>query len=324
MLDRAYPRARQDYDEAVYRALGLATGGKGVLRKTLIEIENRPGLYDAVTHTAYIRAGVTERAAALHEIVHALQDQRFDLRRVTRLPPRSDATLAATASIEGHARLVTDVLAKRRTASHGGPKLTRFLRLERGFTYDVGIRFAADLRNLGGQPALVGALRRFPETTEQVFHLDKYFEREPAAAIVLPVNAGGATLTGSGAFGELQVRALLAVFGVQRLDRAAAGWGGGRSAIYRGPGGASVALALDWDTEDDAVEWAEATAGYVDKAFDPATPGPPPLVDCAAAACWQVGGRAIALERAAARTALVVGVDVADAAVLARALLALS
>lgn len=320
MLDRSYPRARQDYDEAVYRAIGLATGGKGVLRKTLIEIENRSGLYDPVTRTAYIRAGATERAAALHEIVHALQDQHFDLRRVTRLPAGSDATLAAMAAVEGHARLVSDVLAKRRPSSHGGPKLTRFLQLERGFTYDVGLRFAAELRNLGGQRALLGALRRFPETSEQVFHLDKYLERERAAAIVLPVHAGGATLAGDGTFGELDVRALLAVFGVPRLDHAGAGWGGGRSAIYRGPGGEAVALALDWDTERDALEWAEAVAAYVNEAFDAATPGLPPLAPCDATACWQVGSRAIAFVREGVRTALVISPDTGFSAGVAREL----
>ena len=51
--------------------------------------------------------------------------------------------------------------------------------------------------------------------------------------IVLPVDAAGLTLTGDDTFGELDVRALLAVFGVPRLDRAGEGWGGGRSAIYR-------------------------------------------------------------------------------------------
>ena len=149
LLDRNYPRAAQDYDETVYRALGLVSGGKGVLRQTLIELENRTGLYDQVTGTAYVQSGAGERAAALHELVHALQDQHFDLRRTTRLSGGRDARIAAAAAIEGHAALVAGVL-NPRTTSHGGGKLTRFVELERGFTYSVGLRFAADLRNLGG------------------------------------------------------------------------------------------------------------------------------------------------------------------------------
>ena len=38
------------------------------------------------------------------------------------------------------------------------------------------------------------------------------------------------------------------------------------------PGAEAVALALDWDSEQDALEWAEAVASYVNEAFDAATP----------------------------------------------------
>lgn len=316
MLDRRYPRTEQEQDEAVLRALGLLTGGKGVLHQALVEIDKRDGLYDPLTKTAYIRAGVTARTAALHEVVHALQDQHYSLARVARLPS-TDARVAALAAIEGHAKLVTDVLTPRRLSSHGGPRLTRFLQLERGFAKDVGRRFAANLRNLGGTKAVLSSLQRFPATTEQVFHLDKYLERERAAAIVLPVDAAGMTLAGDGTFGELDVRAMLAVFGLPRLDRVGSGWGGGRTATYRRPGAEAVALALDWDTDQDALEWAEAVAGYVDAAFGA------PQVACDATVCWQLGTRGIAFTRTRARTVLVLGADAGEAAALAGTLLGL-
>ena len=321
MLDRAYPRAAQDYDETVYRALGLVSGGTGVLRKTLIEMENSSGLYDPAVRTAFVRRGAGENATALHEIVHALQDQHFDLRRAFKLAGDSDAMVAATAAIEGHAALVTDVLVPRRTQAHGVPKLVRFLQLQRGFVYDVGLRFAADLRNLGGNAAVLGSLRRFPETTEQVFHLDKYLERERAVPIVLPVDAAGTTLWKASTFGELDVRALLAVFGVPRLDHAGNGWGGGRTAVYRHAAGDSVAVALNWDTERDALEWLEAAIIYVNEAFDAPTPGLPTPVACAATICWQLGDRTIAFARDGERTALTFGNDLGRVAVLALAIL---
>lgn len=318
LLDRAHPRAELNYDETVYRALGLVTGGKGVLRRTLIEMEDRTGVYDPIARTAYVQSGAGERATALHEIVHALQDQRYDLRRTGRLTGDGDATIAAAAAIEGHATLVAGVLATRKTSSHGGGKLTRFVELRRGFTYSVGLRFAAELRNLGGSKAVLGALARFPSTTEQVFHLDKYLERERAVPIVLPVNAGGAALVGDGTFGELDVRALLAVFGVPRLDHVGTGWGGGRSGLYRSAAGDTVLVALDWDTERDADEWAEAAATYVNEAFDAASPGTPPPAACGATLCWQLEGRAVAFDRSGLRTALAVGQDLAQAELLAR------
>lgn len=321
LLDRAYPRAALEYDESIYRALGLAAGGRGVLRTTLIAIENRRGLYDPVARTAFVQAGTGERATALHEVVHALQDQHYDLRRVNRLTGDNDASRAALAVVEGHAQLVAGVLAVRRTASHSGPKLTRFLELERGFDSTVGLRFAAELRNLGGNRALLGALSRFPTTSEQVFHLDKYLERERATPIVLPVDAAGMTLAGDGTFGELDVRALLAVFGVPRLDHAGNGWGGGRTALYRDGAGTAVLVALDWDTELDAREWAEAITIYVNEAFDAASPGLPTPAACAADVCWQLGGRSIAFSRDGARTSLAIGDSLETAAALARATL---
>ena len=319
-LDRAHPRAGLEYDESVYRALGLADAGKGILRKTLIEMQDRRGLYDPAARTAFVQAGAGVRATALHEIVHALQDQHYDLRRLSRLRGDSDALRAASAVVEGHALLAANVLAAPRTVSRSRPTLTRFLELQRGFDYTVGLRFAAELRNLGGNKALLGALGRFPATSEQVFHLDKYLERERASPIVLPVEAAGMTLAGSDTFGELEVRALLAVFGVPRLDRAGNGWGGGRTARYRSDGGEAVLVALDWDTELDAREWAEAVTLYVDKAFDAATPGPPATSECTATSCWQIGAGAIAFDRSGSRTALVVGVDPRAAESLARLL----
>jgi hypothetical protein len=128
------------------------------------------------------------------------------------------------------------------------------------------------------------------------------------------------TLAGDGTFGELDVRALLAVFAVPRLDRVGAGWGGGRSALYRGAAGDTVLVALDWDTDGDAAEWAEAVSAYVDKAFDTAVPGLPVPTPCAATTCWSLAGHAVAFERAGSRTTLVVGTDIDASAQLARSL----
>jgi len=114
------------------------------------------------------------------------------------------------------------------------------------------------------------------------------------------------------------------VFGVPRLDHAGSGWGAGRSAIYRRPGAEAVAVALDWDSERDALEWAESVALYVNQAFDAGTPGPTARVTCGVTVCWQVGARGIAFERARLRTALVISGDPADSAAVARTLLGLS
>jgi hypothetical protein len=319
MLDRLYPRAAQDHDETVYRALGLVTGGTGALRKALLEAQDATGLYDPAARIGFVQAGRGERASALREVVHALQDQNVDLGRIPRLLGGGDARIAAAAAVEGYASLVTAALPRRSTASPRGSRLARFVELERGFASSVGLRFAANVHNLGGTRAMIGSLRRFPATTEQVFHLDKYLEREAAAPTRLPAEVSGMTLVGSSTFGELDVRALLAVFGIPGLDRAGTGWGGGSTARYAGAGGA-VSVALDWDTALDATQWAEAVTPYVDAAFDAAKAGRPELTSCGATMCWRIGTRAIAFDRSGRRTVLVIGADPDAVEALARAI----
>ena len=321
LVDRGYPLSMQSYDETIYRTLGLISGGKGTLRRALIEMENRTGAYDPRSRTAYVQAGPKERATALHEVVHALQDQHFDLRRADRVVGGSDGKAAALAAIEGHAALVADVIAPKTVSARQTDKLTRFLELERGFAYSVGLRFTAELRNLGGRAAVLGSLKRFPATTEQIFHMDKYLEREPALPIVLPVDAAGMKLSGDSSFGELDVRALLAVFDVPRLDHVGTGWGGGRTALYRSASAETVVVALDWDSERDAAEWEEAVGIYVNEAFDATVPGLPATTACAATTCWEISGRAVAFQLRGTRSALVLAGSVATAAAVARSVL---
>ena len=317
--DSLYPAADQRYDDALYTTLGVARG-RGLLRNAIVTSQVQQALYDHPTRKVYVLRGRESRAIILQPLVHALQDQSFDLGRLRALAGSRDARLAATAAVAGHASLVAQ-LPGARASSHGGPRLDLFLELETGFPTTVGLRFAVNLRNLGGNKAVFGALRRFPETTEQIFHVDKFLEREPAVPIVLPVDAAGLTLGGDDTFGELDVRALLAVFDVPRLDHVGEGWGGGRSAIYRKGTRQAAVLALDWDSEPDAQQWAEAARAYVNDAFDADEPGLPEPTPCAATACWNLDGHAVAFERVGARTTLVLGADVGTSAQLARAIL---
>jgi hypothetical protein len=329
LLDRDYPPEQQAYDETVYRGLGLL-GPTTQLRPVLLRIAttNVIGLYDPVNRVLYVRRGSSRRAATLHGLVHALEDQAFNLRRMTGLRRSDrDAALAATAAVEGDAEFASTLLggrslafAPRRLAALPGTPIGNFLRLEQQFPDTVGLRFVTTLHNLGGNRAVFSALRQFPATTEQVFHMDAFLTREPALPVQLPTAAAGFALQGSDTFGELDVRALLAVFQVPRLDVAGEGWGGGRSAVYADAAGdQAVALVLQWDTELDAQEWQEAFATYVNEAFDADTPGFPATTACAVDTCWSVGGRRIAFARNGSRTAVVLGPSVDAAAALAAA-----
>jgi hypothetical protein len=320
LLDRHYPPEQQAYDETLYQALGLLADGQ-TLRPSLLQQANAAlGRYDALRRTVYLRAGGTQRRTLLRELVHALQDQRFGLRRLSGLRNgQRDAAIAATAASDAHAAFSIGVrLGLGGSPARSGSPLGTFLALEAGFPTTTGVRFISTLQNLGGKRAIFSALSRFPTTSEQIFHIDAFLGREPAIPISLPTAIGKFGRAREDTFGELDVRALLAAFGVAGRDRVGTGWGGGRTGLYRDPSGRqAVVLALAWDEVVDADQWTEAVAAYVDEAFAVEGSGVPET-PCSATACWSVGGREIAFHRDGVRTALVFGPAVADAATIAQ------
>lgn len=320
-LDRGYPVALQVYDEQLYRALGLL-GPTQALRPALVRAFAAPArlVYEPATRRVSVPSGPAARSRAVEGLVRLLQDSAYGItRRTAALREDGDASRAAGAAADGAASLAVRGL--KTTPAARAPARTRidaFLALEAGFPDAVGTRLAANLYNVGGSDAVRSLLRRLPVSSEQVFHLDKYLTRERPSPIELPGAAGGFRLVRDDTFGELDVRALLAVFAVPRLARVGDGWGGGLSALYRdGSGADAVALRLDWDSERDAQEWQAAVATYVDEAFDADVPGPAATVPCAADACWSSAGRAIGFVRRGSQTALVIGTTVPTAAALA-------
>ena len=328
LIDRDYPRDQQAYDQTIYQSLGLLTP-KQTLRPYLVPAVTSGvlGIYDPVSRRLYVRRGANERRVLLHELVHALQDQAFDLRRLSSLRRGSrDAAFAASAIVEGHAVLTTNVLGGHtlafvqpaRSLAENNCHICLFLQLEQEFPYTIGLRFASTLYSLGGRPAVFTALRTFPTTTEQVFHIDRYLTREPAQVISLPQTVGDFTLARTDTFGELDVRALVAAFQVPRLDHVGEGWGGGRTALYQTADGRSTSVvALSWDSVLDAAQWEEAVTTLVNEAFEPDIPGFPPTQPCGADTCWNVAGHMIAFARRGTHTALAFGPTIPAAQVVA-------
>lgn len=324
ILDRDYTREQQTFDEAVYRALGLLNEDERLRTSLVAGTRGVRGVYDPVAMTLWVRRGADERRTLLRQLVHALQDQAFGLKKVASLRRGSrDAAAAAYAAVDGSAALFTDVIERRTQARSAtpNPRSKLFLELIASFPSTTGLRFAASLQNLGGQPAVHSALRRMPESTEQIFHVDAFLARQRPLPLELPTAVGRYQLVRDDTFGELDVRALLAVYQVPRLDRVGTGWGAGLSALYRGAGGIQAAtLRLDWDSERDAQEWSEAVTVLVNEAFHADEPGFPPPAACSADACWQIGKRGIAFARNRNRTAFVVSGSVADAELVAKSL----
>jgi hypothetical protein len=280
---REYPRSLRSIDTVLYTRLGLMP--RSVLAQLARNAPASRAWYDPVGRRLLLRRAPTaQRAWVVNELVRALVDQNFNLRRIASLRVRDrDRAIAAKSIVDGTAALASGVS----TSPVRGTPLERFLELESGLA--AGKALANQLRYLGGSRALASALRVFPQTTEQLLHIDKFLERERAFPVRLATRIGDWKLRASETFGELDVRSLLRAFGVPNAVAAAEGWGGGRVGLYLSPTGqTTAAFALQWDTVDDAAEWRDAVTRYVGAAFAGATARDCPPLDGCWSSTWDV------------------------------------
>jgi hypothetical protein len=243
-----------------------------------------------------------------HELVHALQDQHFELGVKMKFRHGASDELSALSSLaEGDATVAMFdemILAKqgeRALASHdtsqvedvdawqfldstggkaGMTKLStapRFIALGLVAPYADGMSFVNGLRRRGGWRAVDAAWSRPPTSTEQLLHLDRYLASE-AAVMVQPATA---TALGAGwkrswddVFGEQEMRLAFSVWMDPKTSmRAAEGWAGDRVALFEADGGKSaVAWTMAFDDEANAKEaHAALVAGWSAQLGEPQT-----------------------------------------------------
>ncbi|MEL7061223.1 MAG: hypothetical protein AAGN46_14470 [Acidobacteriota bacterium] len=244
-------------------------------------------------------------AVWVHEIVHALQDQVFELQpELDGNLAFSDRLLAHSALVEGDATYtmighVFGVEVGRLPDARGtidsmatesedvgastpdaqalaeAPAILRETLL---FPYMEGLSFGGSLYLRGGHALVDRALREDPPTSsEQIIHPEKYLDvRDEPVEIELPDLAGHLGRdwreAARGTFGELGLRILLAERGVSAdvAEAAAAGWGGDLFGLYSSDGDDEAAPQelLAWITEWDDAGEATAFAAAAAKALD--------------------------------------------------------
>ena len=236
------------------------------------------GQFDPESGELYVLAdggdvGLLEQFVYSHEFAHAIQQSLFDLKTMMdATEDDSEARFALRALFEGDATLVSGRYAGEyldqqetiRQAQEVGaltPDVPRVIEESSAFPYREGLSFALFLFGQGGWEAVNAAYAEPPTTAEQIMHPSKYGDREPPIAVDLP---DVAEALGEG-WEELDVDVMGEFFyklvleeqiSTRRASRAAAGWGGDRYALLRGPGGSNLFVNLArWDTERDAEEF---------------------------------------------------------------------
>jgi hypothetical protein len=263
--------------------------------------EQIAGFYDPEDATLYIAqrpAGDDQWAELLlaHEIDHALQDQHFDLEKLTDVPvTEGDASLARRALVEGDgvvlmvelmlARngtpapwgdpMVAATLERTLEAATGESRLAQaplVLREQLLFPYHAGLGFVAELRRRQPWAKVDAAFRRPPRSTEQVLHPEAYLadDKPVKVGVGLPRALAGWTVGHHTVWGEAGITVFLAEHGVaaSTAATAAAGWGGDRAVLYLPASGTRAGIAVlrsVWDSEADAIEAEESLVRAVDQ-----------------------------------------------------------
>jgi hypothetical protein len=215
------------------------------------------GFYDPKQKTFFVGGDLSGDEADVtlwHELVHALQDQNYDLSRLTDFQPDGgDRQSAVHALAEGDATsTMLDAMLKPRGGSalqvpegllqaqtllgtaitRAPPVLVRSLLAP----YVDGLAFTNYLRRRGGFAAVDEAWRAPPDSTEQLLHPEKFLAREPALVVSLPTPpsfAPNLTQRFHDVMGEQTVRLLLEEWLPARTAAAAAAdWGGDRLAAF--------------------------------------------------------------------------------------------
>jgi hypothetical protein len=297
-IEREVPAAVVIDEGEVLVALGVAPPSFDYLGATITLMSSElAGYYDPATKTMYLASDLppTERSATLsHELIHALQDQHYDLGKLLDYrPDESDMQGALHALAEGDATsaMLDQMLASKdvkatdlsdeligvqvRAAAQFTAKagdVPEILRRSMIAPYIDGILFVHYLRRRGGWAEVDRIWKAPPASTEQLLHPEKLLAHEAPETLPVPM-APDATWRApnyTDVMGEQSVRLLVEEW-LPRVPaaEAASDWSGDRVAVFRAGPRTAVGWHLRYDTRAAATRVAAALMRGVEKQAAP-------------------------------------------------------
>ncbi|CAN5795548.1 hypothetical protein BH24ACT3_BH24ACT3_12560 [soil metagenome] len=263
--------ARPELEDArdLFRALGLIDVETDLYEAQLELLgAGVVGFYDPETDELVVRgtdATPYVRNTIAHELVHALDDQHFDLDRPQLDDADDESSFGFTSLVEGNAVRIEEAYAATLTEEEQDEALEEEMSFGSDFDFSAvplvllellsaPYIYGPDLVDVileeGDQDRLDAAFAAPPVTSEQVLHPEKFLADEPDLAV--PPPAADGEVFDEGAFGEYPLQVLLA----DDADAAATeGWGGDAYVAWRTPGDETcVRVNVAGDTPEDTEE----------------------------------------------------------------------
>ena len=239
------------------------------------------GFYDPETDELVVRGARTTpyvRSVLVHELVHALQDQHFNLHR-PELDNRDDeASQAFSTVVEGDAVRIQEQYrrslsrserreAEQEEAAQGGSigdEIPDVLLALIGFPYQVGPAFVRSVMQEGGQARLDSTFAAPPLTSEHVLHPETFLRGQQIVTVADPPADG--PVIDRGVIGELGIILVLLDGAPQGIAaRAGQGWGGDRYVAWDQGERTCVRAVFAMDSPRDAGELESALRDFADE-----------------------------------------------------------
>ncbi len=269
--------------EVFYRALGLLGPDENLIDELrAIYSVGVLGFYDPETNELVVRGRTPTpyvQQTIVHELVHALDDQHFELDRKQYDDRKDEISSGFTAVVEGNARRIElqwlddqpeafRTTAKEQEQAYGdGIDVNAFpeiLLFEIGAPYQLGPVFVRQLLADGGERAVDAAIDDPPTTSEQFLFPPLYEQRE--ARIEVPPPPADGEVVDDGVVGALFLFGLLTTGAstVNETDafRAVQGWGGDWAVTWKDGDQACTRIDLVGDTDSDTTEIEQALEAW--------------------------------------------------------------
>lgn len=272
-VDTRYPKEKLAREERVYKALGFIPPDFDYTKGLIDFYASQVGGYYDPEKKSFVMAGwipeVLQKAVAVHELTHALEDQHFDLKEFTDVEKYStDELLARSALVEGDATAVMTDYARGLVGQKllrdeknvesalmqnvlgmamigGEVRVPRSLQMLVFFPYTSGLRFVHALLKKEGYRGVDEAFRLPPRSTREILHPEEYKPGENNSALPersAALQAPGERYDGPPVYadtlGEFFISVLIGYLTEDQGlgSKAGAGWAGDRVVMPRDGG----------------------------------------------------------------------------------------